>query len=104
MKLLFSNWDLAWSERDIGLLRRTQSLSAAQEQGFAKVFDDNDSISQHTRVLGISRAGANAYEVQLKYSRVLKAGASEKKQAGQKRVARIEKSGAGWIIASVSQK
>ncbi len=103
IKLLFANWDLAWSERDVGLLRRTQSLSAAQEQGFAKVFDDNDAITQRTRVLGFSKAGANAYEVQVEYSRVLKAGASEKRQDAQRRVARVEKSGNSWIIASVSQ-
>ena len=104
IKLLFSNWDLAWSERDIALLRRTQSLSAAQEQGFAKVFDDNDSISQRTRVVGIAKAGASAYEVQVEYDRVLKSGASEKEQKAQKRVARVERSGASWIIANVTQK
>jgi hypothetical protein len=104
VKLLLSNWDLAWSERDIGLLRRTQSLSAAQEKGFAKVFDDNDSITQRTRVLGVTKAGANAYEVQLEYDRRLQAGASVKEQKGQKRIARVEKSGAAWVIATVTQK
>jgi hypothetical protein len=104
VKLLLSNWDLAWSERDIGLLRRTQSLSDVQVKGFAKVFDDNDSITQRTKLLGITKAGANAYNVQLEYDRRLQAGASVKEQRSQKRVARIEKSGSGWVIASVTQK
>ncbi|MEX2208201.1 MAG: hypothetical protein WEF50_18405 [Myxococcota bacterium] len=104
VKLLLSNWDLAWSERDIGLLRRTQSLSAAQEKGFAKVFDDNDSIAQRTKLLGITKAGANAYDVQVEYDRRLQAGASVKEQKRQKRVARVEKSGSGWVIATVRQK
>lgn len=104
VKLLFSTWDRAWSDRDIALLRRTQALTAAQEQGFAKVFSDNDAISQHTRLLSIARAGTNAYEVQLEFTRVLKAGASEKKQEGQKRVARVERAGTSWVIANVSQK
>ncbi len=104
VKQLFSTWDRAWSERDIALLRRTQALSATQEQGFAKVFKDNDAISQRTRVGSISKAGANAYDVQVEYDRVLKAGASEKEQKSQKRVARVERSGGAWVISSVTQK
>jgi serine/threonine protein kinase len=100
---VMEEWNRAWNERDLALLRATQQLSPKQEQGYDRYFKSYDEIQQQLANIRIERTGKSSFEVRFEYSRTTRKGASRKNRPKETRLAKVNRVNGSWIITDLGK-